>query len=486
MYISELPVSLFDVIETTIRFNQGLNILAGENGTLKTQILRKIKAGEVKDIEGTKIDPQKIMAFSPKRNSERKALGTVINEFRRKNKNYDSLTAERIGAQLDDSTFSTYASLTEIFYAYFELKNRDGENQIEHMNSVVHEFNDVIQSVFSEYRISATWDTQAGLPSLSIEKFGINIPVESLSSGEQEVFSLILNLHVSLSKVDIILIDEPEIHLNWNLEDRLFQYFKYVCDNHQKQIIIATHSRVIFKTEFQNDTQYLVWDSGEVCIRDQIPANLMERIAGDAIEIIKLGEFTKNVCFVEDEAHDLTIKEIADSLGINVSIIRLGNSPNIKSMFKVALSEGNWRNSIFIVDGDNEGSSFQGHDNYIHLDRYCIENYWFEISVMKSVFELDEDTLLAHILEAIKENRERILKKNKYFEFLVDRLTVSDITQEGLAKLDASEIAESIIGKLGESRSTYLRKYITHLVDNDLLETVFPSGLISKLRENVV
>ena len=55
------------ILKSVIEFGEGLNILSGENGTCKTQVLIEIKAG--KNIQSSDASVPRIQAFSPKRNA---------------------------------------------------------------------------------------------------------------------------------------------------------------------------------------------------------------------------------------------------------------------------------------------------------------------------------------------------------------------------------------------------------------------------------
>jgi predicted ATPase len=238
-HVSVVSINILNgVLTGTISFKPHLNLISGENGTLKTKLLQEIQRGQyLPSPAGTQ--PQ-IQAISPKRNSERRAVASIIQQLRQNNRTRDSYLAERISAQMQDAQYQEYPSVGELFFLEFQYRLRDGGEQIDHMNATRDDFNFVIQSVFPEYRLLAEWDTDAGSPSLAILKGGINeVPLEALSLGEQEVLSLITNLHVSREANDVYLIDEPEVHLNWHLEERLFSYFYDFCKRYDKQIIVV-------------------------------------------------------------------------------------------------------------------------------------------------------------------------------------------------------------------------------------------------------
>jgi len=86
------------------------------------------------------------------------------------------------------------------------------------------------------------------------------------------------------------------------------------------------------------------------------------------------------------------------------------------------------------------------------------------------------------ILNSIKKNREKILKKNKYLEFLFDGFEVTHITPERLGSLDGSVIIEPFLAEFDITFQDYLEKYVSTANQNGQLETVFPVQLIEAMR----
>jgi predicted ATPase len=482
-YISVVNPNLFDgKFSCRIEFGPGLNIVSGENGTGKTQLLKLLKTKERIDISGDErpVRSLSVLAINPQRNAERRNLQKVIQEFRRQNKNLDKHLDEITQMELQDSTFVTYPSVAELFYLRYEVACRDGGHQIEKMKDVVGEFNEVITSIFDQFRLQAEWDP-AGIPRLQIEKLNIGqIPLEGLSCGEKEILSLVLNLSVARDR-DVIIIDEPEVHLNWDLECKLFGFLKTLCEDYGPQCIVATHSRAVFLPEFLPCVQFLYWENGEVHSGQELREEMRRRIAGEAIEIVKLGSSQTATFFVEDEAHAYILRVLAEVLRVNISVSQAGNSENVKSLFKLSRAEHGWRNCYFLIDGDNQGNPFPDATNFIHLDKYCLENYLLDFEICAAVTGKSVNDVQTVILGAIQKNADKIFKKNKYFEFIMDRLSVDDIDQDRLSTLDASEIIHDVIRNLGSSRKRFIRKYIRHCRDNSKLGEVFPERLIEAL-----
>jgi len=479
-YIKSISVNLFNgIFLETLAFNPGLNIFAGENGTCKTNLLKLLKSQTNIVIENLNpSNPFKIQAISPKRNSERKNIETIIQQFRTQNKTYDNFINEIINKQLNDNTFDNYPSFGELFYWSFDKLCKQGGELMEYMNLATNDFNKVIKCIFDNYELVSEWNLNTGTPTIKLRKnYDQDIPLVALSCGEQEILSLVLNLYTSKDSVNLFLIDEPEVHLNWNLEEKLFEYLNEFCETYQKQVIVSTHSRVIFKDQFLPKTQFLYWDTGKIKCTSNVPDEHRKKIAGEAIEIIKLGEFSKPTFFVEDHIHKEVLEKMADLMGKEISVSVAGNSSNVKSLYKLSKKEGGWNNSYFLIDGNNQGNPFPDEVNFIHLDKYCIENYLIDIDTISLMTSKTKDEIKELLFDLIIDNKETIFKKNKFFEFLIDRLNKEDIADEALRKLDASLIFEPFLKKIEASKSSYIYDYIKVNRENGKLKSIFPEKI---------
>lgn len=483
-YILSAEVNIFNgVLAGSIPFKPGLNILSGENGTFKTKLLQEIKSGNIKVSNDLPSSDIKILAFSPKRNSERKKIQDIFRELRQKNRDLANYISQRTRSKIQDNTFENYSALGELYYYVYEKECRDGGDQKLKMTTVRKQFNIIIKEMFENYELFSEWDAQTGNPTIILKKNNVQeIPLESLSCGEQEILSLVLNLYVSRDSYDVFLIDEPEVHLNWHLEEKLFAFLDLFCSNYGKQVIVATHSRIVFKNPFLKRTQFLFWNDGSINYGKNIPEEQCKKIAGEAIDIIKLGDFAKPTFFVEDRGHVEVIESISDILGKQVSISECGCSDNVISLFKLSLNEGGWSNSYFLIDGNNRGNPFPDKDQFIHLEKYCIENYLLNFKIAAKVTNKTTDEIKQAILNSIKNNRDKILKKNKYFEFLFDFLRLEHITEPSIEKLDASEILDDYLVEISMERSAYVDKYLTLLHKESGLESFLPERLVKIIR----
>lgn len=485
-YVDVANVNILNGLLTgTIPLQPHLNLISGENGTLKTKLLQENQQGRYRPAPPGA--PQlRIQAISPKRNSERRAVGTILQQLRQNSRTRDSFLAERLQAQMVDTQFQEYPSVGELFFLEYQYRSRDGGEQISHMDAVANDFNGVITTVFPEYRLLAEWDDNAGSPSLAVPKGGDNeVPLEALSLGEQEVLSLVANLYVSRDANDVYLVDEPEVHLNWHLEERLFGYFQDFCERHDKQMIIVTHSRVVFSDRFLPATIFLYWTpEGRIAWGNDITPAQRRRIAGEAIEIIKFGDFTYGTFFVEDKAQETVVKALADDEGVRIHTTVCGNAPNVRSLYKRGKADGGWPGTFFVEDGDNQGSPFPGETDFIHMDKYCIENYLLDFPTAATTTGKDEAALRQLVFDEVVKRKATILGKNKFLEFLFTDMRPEHLTPDRLATLDASLIFDGYLLSLGMTREDYVRRYVAAASQAGSLATVFPQQLIDAIRQS--
>ena len=408
----------------TMEFAPGLNIISGENGTLKTQLLQSLRGSAA--VASEPGQPLRTQAISPKRNSERRTQEAMMQHFRQNNRTWETNLNERVSAPINMHGFDSYASVGELYFLIFEHRCKDGGDQRAHMTTVSTEFNEVIQTVFPQYYLSPLWDESLGAPRIKMSKNGnVEFPLESLSMGEQEVLSLILTVSTSRESFDVYLIDEPEVHLNWHLEERLFTFVDDFCKQFGKQAIVVTHSRTIFKKRFLAKAQFLSWGEDQrVTWSRELTKQQRTRLAGDAVEIVAMGDFSKVTFFVEDSAHADVVRAVANLFGVEVNISECGNSGNVKSLFKHQRSQGSWSNAVFMIDGDNQGNPFPNEPSFVHLPYYCVENLILDPELLGIISSRSAGDVRSTLLDVFNDKRNEIFKKNKFFEFLADSLTV--------------------------------------------------------------
>lgn len=84
-----------------------------------------------------------------------------------------------------------------------------------------------------------------------------NLDISSAGSGFQQILQILVFIVISGS--DIILIDEPDAHLHYKLQNILYSILSDLAKE-GKQIIVATHSQVFIKKAIQNSARLLLVD----------------------------------------------------------------------------------------------------------------------------------------------------------------------------------------------------------------------------------
>jgi hypothetical protein len=324
-------------------------------------------------------------ALSPKRNSQRQSFEQIVAQLRSQNKTFPAFLAEAGNRQINDTTFDNYPSLGEAIYFYYQDAIRSGGNQIEGMDAVVGEFNSILGRVFPNYEIIASWNNDSGAPDLTVQFPGPQpLRFEWLSVGQREVLALLFNMYATRNDYHIYLIDEPEIHLNWSLERSLFNFFEYFCETYDKQVIVATHSRVAFEAPFLTKTQFLVWDGPLIASTSSLTQVQRAALGGEiAATVLAAAPIEKTFC-VEDERLALVVGALINARGTQATTFACGNSWAVRSLYEFARTQPGWSEyAFFVEDGDNQNSPFPGDSQFIHLDRYCIECYLFDLRVVK-------------------------------------------------------------------------------------------------------
>src|SRR3989344_3412774 len=311
-YIKSIAINEFEgAFNQTIHFNVGLNILSGVNGTGKTTVLKRIKEQLSTDKVQREGTVAKVLAFNPKRNAEKKTVQAALQYIRQQNRTSEAVLSEATNRAIVDSTFERYESFGDLYGYEFQDRCRTGGNQIEIMNALTEEYNKIVKSVFPEYEIITEWSDTSGYPDVKLStKYGIPLDLSLMSCGESEVMALIFNIYFNKNNTDAFLIDEPEVHLNWSLEKGLFTFLDNFAQENQKQIIVTSHSRVIFDQAFRGKAQFFVFRNKKIIVEADPPKEVLEDIAGETIAIISTAAPIQKTFFVEDDFHKILVEEL--------------------------------------------------------------------------------------------------------------------------------------------------------------------------------
>lgn len=479
-YIKSIPVNLFNgIFNTTIHFTNGLNIISGVNGTGKTQLLQLLKnnKGITSDHVSKPSANLAIFPISPKRNTEKQAIDNIFQQVRTGNKTLQTFLGQIQGFQIKDSGFENYPSFAELFIQEYESLMQDGSTGYDPaIEKTTRDFNEVLAHVFPGYSIEAHWvagqTSIVGKLDLKIKKYSTDsIPIEYLSTGERELFALLFCIFVTRDKEDVYLIDEPEIHLNWDLEKGLFQYFNWFCEKYKKQVIVVTHSRIIFKKEFYPKTQFLLWENSQIVCKSEITNQQKISIAGELSDTVNITQLLKTTFFVEDESHKIILEALAKAMNKDLMVVNCGNKSNVKSLYSF-LKEKN-EEVYFLVDGDNEGNKISN-AHYISLQKYCIENYLLDIDILTTVLKKTKEDVQALIIECVKEHNTN--KHSLVYKKLAE--SSSKFPFEVLDTYDGSELLKKIAVKVKKNPYDLIKETVDEMISIGKTEKVFNELMI--------
>ncbi|MBU0614019.1 ATP-binding protein [Patescibacteria group bacterium] len=467
---------LNNLFEGNITFKNGLNIVAGENGTGKTKLLSHIVQNRgsqsIVEFSNTADTRKNIVAFSPKRNAQKMLIEQALNVARSENAPQNALK-EFLNRQIEENSFSTIKSISEYLTLSHQTQiETEDKKPSEASSSVQEEFGAILNKIF-DYKINFSWNTSTRKLAFDIAKTNFNLKPDNLSTGENAIISLIFAIYFVRKDTDVYLIDEPEVHLNWQLEEKLFSFLDWFCNEHSKQIIIATHSRACFIDPFIDNSQFLLWKESKIISSSKPDEKLLTLLSGDIVKIIGGVTAKDKLVYVEDNSHKLILDKIKELKNVDIEFVKEGSCENVKRLSK-AFKKLNIENVYFLVDNDNKpiatADLTSEYANLIQLKKYCIENYFLNEEILNEIDKrsVKTRTIKQLIEESIKEVNEPSFKS--YKKLIENNL----LDTEMLDFIDSSKIIETFRGKLGFSeKKTFFEEYLIKANEKGLLDTIF-------------
>lgn len=464
-----------NIFTSEVEFNPGLNIIAGSNGVGKTLLLKYIQGNRENGnvvFDKDEASLKNIAAFSPKRNATKVLVEQAQQIVRRDQNARTNAINLFLNQQVQDDNFQAIKSISEYLVLAFE-ELRDGKDMQPTQAAIEVEkvFTELLKKIF-DYEIDFKWTSEQKKYTFSLTKRETILQPNLLSSGENALISLIFAIFHSKDSAQIYLIDEPEVHLNWQLEEKLFKFLAWFCEEYQKQLIIVTHSRACFIEPYLNKTQFLIWNDNKVEIVKKPTIEIRELLAGDMIKIVN-GLTTENkLVYFEDSSHKHILSKIKEVLNLSLDIPeKLGSCSEVEK-FSKAMKNLKIENAYFVIDNDNRKiKNFSDYLNLIQLDKYCIENYFLDESILADIDKRTDKT--KPVKDLIKESINQVNKPN--FAIIKELIKKDiDLTSEVLDRIDASEFIKQLAMSLGYSKKEELfDAYIMKLNEKGLLEEHF-------------
>ncbi|SFG03356.1 AAA domain-containing protein, putative AbiEii toxin, Type IV TA system [Salegentibacter agarivorans] len=269
------------------------------------------------------------------------------------------------------------------------------------------DLNNSLSSLFSNFFPGKSFDGMIPNANGSLEfpvkiKTGEKHDIADLSSGEKEVLFGYLRLRNQAPKNSVILIDEPELHLNPKLAKKLPEfYYETIGKELGNQIWLVTHSDAILR-EVAGNKDYSIFHMSEslndghnqarkISLENEAEAALIDLIG----EFSEYDQNNKIVIFEgEDSEFDKTMTSILfpefENSTNSISAGSKTNVSNLQNVLKTAADEGIIsKRFISIVDKDSSKVIEDLETLEFSWDAYHIENYLLnEEYILKVLLDL--------------------------------------------------------------------------------------------------
>ncbi len=284
-------------------------------------------------------------------------------------------------------------------------------------------------------------------------KNGLDIAIAG--RGQQQV--LLLISYLFLHKNTVLLLDEPDAHLEILRQRQIFTLLNHIAQKHDNQIIIATHSEVILENAIESNLVMLI--DGEANNLAKKPV-IKKALKDFGIEHYYKAKITNNILYVEGSTDIEMLKAFADLLDHPAKNF-LTNKLNYyfvkdpKEHFYALKGIIPTLTGIAIFDGDN-----RQHIDEIKNDLVTV--YWKK-------YELENYFILPEVIEAfVKANYNsssnmKLLKEAINKAILVDIFNNDKQAYTAYLKLDAALQRQTFINNANHKK---LSAFLDHVWKN--------------------
>lgn len=278
------------------------------------------------------------------------------------------------------------------------LLGRDGHGRLEN------EFNLIFDNLLPGKKFAGVSFNEIGLFKILVkdEQTGKTFDIDHMSSGEKGLVLTFLFIRLSVQYGGIVLLDEPELHLNSAVQSKIMTFLVEHCIQAKSlQAFVCTHSPEIVKDAYDRDDCSLFHlRSGNdlTPVHQQDHQEIFEifgRLGSSAADVL----FSRGAIYVEGPHDALILQTGYPTLVNGYKINALGGRgeierevPALQGQEKVGRLN---KVQLFLMDNDRRPTKLRS-SKLVHvqqLERYCIENY------------LIEDDLLFDLVSAHAKNR---------------------------------------------------------------------------------
>lgn len=254
------------------------------------------------------------------------------------------------------------------------------------------EFNEIFQTLIPGKQFDSISIGPHGQLKIFISdtQSGKRFDIDSMSSGEKGIILTFLLVRQSITNGGILLIDEPELHLNPAVCQKLLPYLIEQCAANDAQAIVCSHSGEILATAYERN------DCGLFHIRSGTDiSKIHTEDLFEATEALKrLGISTDDVLFYKgnlfvEGTHDVELlKEgFYDNIaGFKISYLS-GRNELEKTISNLAMADKNGKLNklnVFVFDNDNRPANYENTSNVkiLQWQKYCLENFLLDEEIL--------------------------------------------------------------------------------------------------------
>lgn len=295
--------------------------------------------------------------------------------------------------------------------------------------------------------------------------FSEGFDFEEISSGSKQILTLITQIVLAKDNTDLLLIEEPELHLHPSAERKIFNLIDdVVTEEGGPQVIISTHSEVFVDLSKANSIVRVDrnQETGRTSIQgigDREVDDVLMDLGYEKSELFQ----SSVVVFVEGRSDQRILEEINRTLAdtferyksfdeLGVTLHPLGGDRLRKHGGELSHIVGRLRIPYrFVVDSDDQDPEEKEEElreildtsNVYALDEYCIESYLAKApEAISSAFRYNLSEVERYIADSEARPNKKEVLKDLYQEF-EDRPVSYDEEQHGamIARhMDESEI----------------------------------------------
>lgn len=215
--------------------------------------------------------------------------------------------------------------------------------------------------------------------------------IDFMSSGEKGLLLTFLFLRLSMQDGGIVMIDEPELHLNSAVCDKILPFLIEHCIKPKKlQAFICTHSPEIVARAFERDDCSLYHLRSGTDLTPIMRQDLSEvfevfaRLGSSPADVL----FTKGGIYVEGVDDAAILKAGFGELISGFKLTSLGGRGEVQRevpALQAQEAKGHLsRVQLFILDNDRKPTGLTSSKlvKVAQLERYCIENYLLDENIL--------------------------------------------------------------------------------------------------------